>query len=71
MRRERSRRQRPQRARKSGALAEAIARREWERVALYVLLGVALSSRDAPETALDDVLDVLAGREVRSERVAD
>ena len=62
------RERRPHPRRRDGdPLAAAIARRDWELVALYILLGVALTSHDdAP--SLDDVLDALAGREVRDER---
>lgn len=48
------------RRRGDSALALAVRRQEWERVALYLLLGVAAAARKAPPGAIDDVLDALA-----------
>jgi hypothetical protein len=47
----------------SGALAMAIERRDWERVSLYLLIGVALAARAVPQATLDDLLDALTGDE--------
>jgi hypothetical protein len=41
-------------------LAAAIERNEWERVSLYLLLGVARALRSAPPGEIDDLIALLA-----------
>jgi hypothetical protein len=43
------------------ALAAAIERREWERVSLYLLLGVTAAVRAAPPGQIDDLIALLSG----------
>lgn len=50
---------------REGALTAAVRRRDWERVALYVLLGVAEAARTAPPGTIDDVIALLAGEPER------
>ncbi len=45
---------------KPHALAAAIRRDDWERVALYLALAVAVAARNAPPGTIDDVLAMLA-----------
>ncbi len=45
------------------AMALAIERREWDRVALCLLLGVSIAARKAPPGTVDDLLALLAGEE--------
>ena len=45
------------------AMALAIERREWDRVALCLLLGVSIAARKAPPGTVDDLLSLLAGEE--------
>ncbi len=56
--------------RRGGALAAALRRDDWERVALFVLLGIAEAARTAPPGAIDDVVALLAhepeARDVRA-----
>jgi hypothetical protein len=47
------------------ALAAAVRRSEWERVALLLLLGVAMAARKAPPGTIDDVLALLSDGEDR------
>lgn len=54
--------------RRPGALAAAVRRGEWERVALYVLLGVAETARAAPAGTIEDVVALLARETERDER---
>lgn len=51
-----------------GALALAIERGEWERVSLYLLLGVAQAARAAPPGAIDDVIALLAAEDADGDR---
>jgi hypothetical protein len=52
------------------AMAMAIRRREYERVALYLALAIARAARAAPPGTIDDVLALLArdGVEERDDR---
>jgi len=50
------------------ALAAALARADWERAALLLLLGVSMAARMLPEGAIDDVLAVLGAEEEHGER---
>lgn len=44
---------------KATPLAAAIARRDWERASLYVLVAMARALRQAPASTLDDLVAVL------------
>ncbi len=50
------------------ALALAIERGEWERIALYLLLGVAQAARAAPAAAIDDLIALLADEDANGDR---
>lgn len=50
------------------ALALAIERGEWERVSLYLLLGVAQAARAAPAAAIDDLITLLSGEGADGDR---
>jgi hypothetical protein len=41
------------------AIALAVERADWERVALLVLIGVARAARDLPQASVEDVLALL------------
>jgi hypothetical protein len=56
-----NRRQQPSSAR---TLAAAIERGEWERVSLYLLLGVARTLRSAPPGQIEDLIALLADEAV-------
>jgi hypothetical protein len=55
------RRKRPSSGR---TLAGAIERNEWERVSLYLLLGVARALRSAPPGEIEDLIALLADEAV-------
>ncbi len=63
-------RPRERRARRldGGALALAIDRGEWERVSLYLLLGVAETARAASPGTIDDVIALLADEDPDGDR---
>jgi hypothetical protein len=61
-------RERRARSPKATALALAIERGEWERVSLYLLLGVAQAARAAPPGAIDDVIALLADEDAGGDR---
>lgn len=44
----------------SRSVAASIRRKEWERVALLLLIGIAEASRKAPPGTIDDVLAMLS-----------
>ncbi len=53
------------------AVAAAVRRRDWERVALYLLLGVSRAAQKLPPETLTELLDLLsppADREARDVR---
>ena len=50
------------------ALAIAIDRGDWERVALYVFVGIAETLRSEPDATIDDLLALLEAREGADER---
>ena len=52
------------------AMALAIERREWDRVALCLLLGVSIAARKAPPGTVDDLLSLLAGEEPERRDIA-
>ena len=62
------RRHQPQTMRAEDALARAIHRREWERVMLYVFVGIAETLRSEPYATIDDLLALLEDREATDER---
>ncbi|MBI2724016.1 MAG: hypothetical protein HYX50_03040 [Chloroflexi bacterium] len=45
------------------AMEAAVRRQEWERVALSLLLGMALAAREASDAEVADLLAVLTARE--------
>ncbi|MHB8377057.1 MAG: hypothetical protein ACYDEB_08895 [Dehalococcoidia bacterium] len=49
--------------RRSPAMARAVRRGEWERLALYLALAVAQAARAAPQATIDDVLALLGAAE--------
>jgi len=49
------------------AIALAVERADWERVALLVLIGVARAARELPDATVDDVLALLE-EEARDDR---
>jgi hypothetical protein len=50
------------------AVAAAVRRRDWERVALYLLLGVSRAAQKLPPETLTELLDLPADREARDGR---
>jgi hypothetical protein len=51
--------------RTSPAMAAAVRRGEWERIALALLIGVAQAAREAPPETIDRLIELLAGKEAR------
>jgi hypothetical protein len=50
------------------AMAVAVRNQDWERVALYLLLGVSRAAEKLPPETLDALLDLLSADESREKR---